>query len=269
MIVAPWRWRPHWQMIANMLKDNYDNEISSDDVMIFNEYVRTPVSEIRQQYPGSRIIVYQAEPLLSRDHYWPMDVIISNIQDADEIWDYDYENFLYLEKLGLPVKWRPLMFSESVRHCSATRPKDIDVLVYGLFSERRGHWLSLLHMGMNPDKKIYTVCNVMHPEIDDLIDRSRVIVNWHQHPDQMQQEQTRISYLLANGKHVVSERSSINYYGDLIHEFTTRDEMIDQINHVLNTMSPDKELKIFSAYRHRTFDDWLQAAQTQLTKPLE
>ena len=252
----PDRWKQHWRMVSDAVQDVYAQHLRPDDVLIFSLYLRTPVQEFRQQYPGQRLIVYQAEPLLGSEHYWPRDNIINNIRDADEIWDYDIENCQVLADLGLPVRFRPLRASSTMRRTDLGVVRDIDVLVYGLFSERRGQWLHELHMGMNPDRKIYTVCNVMHPELDRLIDRSRVVVNWHQHPDQNQQEQTRISYLLANGKHVVTETSSINYYGDLVQEFTTRDEMIESIVRILDQYHPQQELDTYADFQQLDWDHW-------------
>ena len=258
--VTPDRWKPFWLMLAQTLDHCYGSELARDDVMVFSRYLREPVQDLRQQYPNNRMIVYQAEPLLSRDHYWNPDSIINNIRDADEIWDYDYENYLLLQQHGLAVKFRPMLCADPVRSCGIMQPRDIDVLVYGLFSERRGEWLHHLHMGMNPDKTIYTVCNVMHPEIDRLIERSKVIVNWHQHPDQRQQEQTRLSFLLTNGKHVVSERSSINYYGDLVREFDTVPEMIDLVNQAINSYDPRQELDRYHKFSTITQQDFLERA---------
>jgi hypothetical protein len=264
VFLYPDRWAPHWQMLCRIIGTHYGNNFAPDDVVILGRYLREPVALFRQQYPGRRIIVFQTEPLLSQDHYWNPDRIINNIRDADEIWDYDWENFLLLKNQGLPANFCPLLSCDAVVHCQPNPVKDIDVLIYALFSERRGIWLHHLHMGLNPEVNVWTVCNVMHPEIDQLIHRSRVIVNWHQHDDQRQQEQTRFSYLLSNGKHVVSEQSSINYYGDLVDEFTGVDQMIDLVNHRLRNYHPDNEILIKNRFRDMTWLDFQQNAQKTL-----
>ena len=261
MVIIPQRWPTHWHMISRMLRDHYSQDFTDNDLMLMGVCNKDTVESYRLQYPDhERIIVFQCEPLLSESHYWNPQTIINNMQGADEIWDYDYENYQLLLDHGLPAKFCPLLFSDENRTCSVTRPKDIDILVYGLFTARRGHWLHELHMAMNPDVKIYSVCNVLHPDIDQLVDRSKVIVNWHQHPDQWQQEQTRISWLLTNGKNVVSERSRINYYGDLIREFDTVTQMTDHLTDILRGWSPTSELRISSEFMHMSRDTFLQRA---------
>lgn len=82
------------------------------------------------------------------------------------------------------------------------REKDIDVLHYGAISQRRDKILTELE---EKGLKVERAFNVYGKERDDLIKRSKVVLNMHQHDDTQILEAVRVSYLMANSKVVVCE----------------------------------------------------------------
>jgi hypothetical protein len=74
---------------------------------------------------------------------------------------------------------------------------------------------------------------VFNDELLEYIANSKIVLNTHYY-ESFLQEQVRIFELLINNKVVISETSRRNNFGDLIYEFTTKEEMIILINNILN-----------------------------------
>lgn len=107
------------------------------------------------------------------------------------------------------------------------RDKDIDVLHYGAISERRDKILTELE---NKGVKVERAFNVYGKERDDLIKRSKVILNIHQHDDTQILESVRVTYLMANSKLVVCEHSGDTEVPDRLDEglvFANYDDLVD------------------------------------------
>ena len=48
------------------------------------------------------------------------------------------------------------------------------------------------------------------------------------------QQQTRINYALTNNKCVISQKNNINYYGDKIVEFDTKEDLLSKLVYLLD-----------------------------------
>lgn len=213
----------------------------------------------KAKHPGKKIIIYQLELLTSPQSLWynensTVPLTIERTKRAkrwfdgcDLILEYDYTNLDFLKEKGYGDKtiFHPLEYSEANVRELPTVEKKYDVLFYGAINESR---VALL----NEVRNHFNVCivgNFNPPEIKDLatfeiidsqygdyiwpyINESKVILNLHYYPGS--QEQVRIYELLCNGVSVLSEKSNINYFGDLISEFSTKDEMISKLQGLLN-----------------------------------
>jgi hypothetical protein len=121
------------------------------------------------------------------------------------VWDYGERNAANLAAMGVPqprvvpIGWVP----ELERIVPAASP-DIDVLFYGSWNERRAHVFDELRRA---GARVEAVYGVYGAERDALIARSRVVLNVHFFEAKVF-EIVRISYLLANGCAVVSERGA-------------------------------------------------------------
>jgi hypothetical protein len=83
-------------------------------------------------------------------------------------------------------------------------PQDIDVLIYGIPSALRlGTFEALCMRGVTS----VFVCGLYGSARDELIARSKVVMNLNRHRS-MIFEIVRVSYLLANGKAVVADRQA-------------------------------------------------------------
>ncbi len=119
------------------------------------------------------------------------------------VWDYSLRNIGAFGAMGngdavfhVPVGFMPEM--SRIKPC---RTQDIDVLFYGSVNERRKKILDALS---REGLRVEALFGVYGAERDARIARSRVVLNLHFY-DSSIFELVRVSYLLANGKAVVSE----------------------------------------------------------------
>jgi hypothetical protein len=117
-------------------------------------------------------------------------------------WDYSEKNLAEL-KLGYWGKHVPIGY---VPELTRIRPnvQDIDVLFYGSINERRK---KILEDCTNAGLKVCAAFNCYGPERDDLIARSKVVLNVHYYESKIF-EIVRCSYLMANRKCIVTEESN-------------------------------------------------------------
>jgi hypothetical protein len=151
-------------------------------------------------------VFYQLEQLPGSTT-WMTPARMELLRGGLEVWDYSPENVAALTANGVRnVRLLPLGYHENL----ATIPhadKDVDVLFYGSLNARRKALL----------EELARHCVVRHlfgvygEERDRWIARSRIVLNVHFYPAQIM-EQARVSYLLNNGRFVVSEESPHNPY---------------------------------------------------------
>lgn len=170
--------------------------------------------------PGYRTLVLGTNLLL--DHPQPLadDAILYNLEQVQsgpwfndrvialfrqyELWDYSERNAVTLTGLGLRrPKVVPIGWHRSLRRIEA-KEEDIDVLFYGCINDRRHHIIEqLLKRGVN----VKTLFGTYGKERDEYIARSKIVLNMHYYEARVF-EMVRVSYLLGNGRLVLSERGS-------------------------------------------------------------
>jgi hypothetical protein len=246
-----------------MAKNSYYNELH-DSVLIFSLYLYSDINEFRIKHPGCKLIVYQMEPLCTIDHWWKPEKIIAELKKADEVWDYDYQNVILLKLHGINAKFKPFLYTSENEYRINDSTRDIDVLFYGTASPKRGQWLSDVLFHIHETVNAVCLTNIFHPTIENYINRSKIIINIHNAPSVRQQEQPRLGYLLTNGKHIISEKSSINYYGDLITEVNDWKEMVITIHDILKNYDIENEKNIKNRFSQISYDDITTHAKQEL-----
>jgi hypothetical protein len=119
-------------------------------------------------------------------------------------WDYSQANIEYLAALGMPrPTYVPIGYAPELTRI-APCPEDVDVLFYGVLSERRYTVLKNLH---ERGFRVKWLSGVIGASRDAWIARSKIVLNVH-YWDAKIFEIARVSYLLANKRTVVSERGS-------------------------------------------------------------
>ena len=226
----------HWNDISQMVNENYAHEYEPNDLLIMAVHHHHSIEKIKSENPGhGKVIIYQLEPL-NKSHWWSEDHIIPILKDADEVWDYDLDNIKKLKSHGIEAKFKPFLYTEGLKRIKNSSEPDIDILFYGTLSDYRYKFLENINHYGNLGT---TVCAFALTEeiLDEFIGRSKIIIDLQLNDkEKFIQKQTRLYYALINNKCVLSEKSSRNYYGDLILEADNDiDEVLNQATFLLTT----------------------------------
>ena len=200
-------------------------------IIVLGYQIACPIEQFRQENPGKEIIVYQFEQLHDASP-WNCEHVLNWLKNADEIWDYDPQNIQWMNLRGISAKFTPLMFTPNLNRIQNIENPDIDILFYGYCNQRRFQIISEVTARLHW-MKTYIVNAVYGDELDQLIGRSKVVVNIHAY-DFSPQEQARLFYLAGNAKCIISEKSPRNFLGDAIIE-ADREILHSIILHHINT----------------------------------
>jgi SAM-dependent methyltransferase len=123
-----------------------------------------------------------------------------------QIWDYSLQNIQRWQAMNpaSPPIHVPLGYVPELTRITSAPNQDIDVLFYGSLNDRRRRVVKALQ---DAGVKVHSVFGVYGTERDNLIARSKIILNVHFY-DAKVFEIVRVSYLFANSKAVVTEVSS-------------------------------------------------------------
>jgi hypothetical protein len=204
----------HWYDIVTMLDENYPTENSS---IFLGTYFFEGVDSYRKQLGKNvKLIIYQTEPLVD-NHWHPLDKIINNLKSADEIWEYDINNYHYLRRMGFTnVSFKPFLFTKALENIPEKEP-EIDILFYGTMTPHRYEVLKKIEL-FNRRRKFVSLWFITGKELREYISKSKIVLDLNTWSNGYQ-KQSRISYLLNNKKCVLSEKSLNNFYGNAIFEF--------------------------------------------------
>lgn len=219
-----------------MLEENYCSNLDNDTTVIVGACAQYSINEMRATgaIQRKKIIAYQLEPLMT-NHWHPAHKIIQNLQGADEVWDYDLDNIELLKTHGINAKYRPFLYTDKLKRIQNSENPDIDVLFYGTLMPRRTKIIyDSIYNYVYPQGREDTVLNasivclnhVWGEKLDNFIARSKIVLNLNPHDGENRQQQSRIFYSLINNKCVISEKSKRNYFGELINEFSTPEELM-------------------------------------------
>jgi hypothetical protein len=175
---------------------------------------------LNQIYTDATNIVIGAHLLdVSRISQLPKNSIILNTEQLDGIniawltpilqfakhfslWDYSLKNISKLNDLGFnKVKFLELGYQSELQRIPKSSLQDIDVLFYGSMNPRREKIIAELR---EHDLNVHVSFAVYGPQRDELISRSKVVLNHHYYDTEIY-EVVRSSYLINNAKLVVSE----------------------------------------------------------------
>ncbi|WP_052507027.1 hypothetical protein [Desulfonatronovibrio magnus] len=146
-------------------------------------------------------IVYNLEPLDRDSHTLGQHTY--EMMGRLTTWDYSLRNIARLEKLfpGGDFRHAPVGYMPQLTCIPKSSDLDIDVLFYGSVNPRRA---SILNALKQAGLKVASVFGVYGQDRDNLISRSKVVLNMHFYSASIL-EMVRVSYLLANKKAVVAE----------------------------------------------------------------
>lgn len=122
------------------------------------------------------------------------------------IWDYSDGNVEGWQALGAKnVFVAPVSYAPVLQRIPRAQTQDIDVLIYGMPGKDR---LDAFHYIAHSGLTTIFVCGLYGKARDDLIARSKIIVNINLYEPCKIFEVVRVSYLLANRKAVIADVAS-------------------------------------------------------------
>ncbi len=213
-----YRYNHVFDHVETMLREYVgSNPAYNQTVFVLGYNVLKDLTEVRQKYPGYRIIIYQLEQLFEGSH-WVNRHSYEMLKQAHEIWDYDYANIQWMrQNYRLDAKFVPMLYTKSLQVIPPNPNPDIDILFYGYLHERRAKLVFYLQQKLAGRYKLFDLYGVWGQELDSYIARSKIILNVHG-SETAKQEQVRMFYPVLNSRCVVSEKSEYNYLGNSIVE---------------------------------------------------
>jgi len=154
-------------------------------------------------------IYYNLEQISGHSHYdrnAPKDTV-RLIAAKFRIWDYTGANIPTWERLNpaWPIKLVPIGYAPVLTRIESARTRDIDVLIYGAVGPQRLAVFASLGRLVNEGLSAVFASGLYGTARDDLIARSKIVLNVNNIPRAKIFEIVRVSYLLANSKAVVSD----------------------------------------------------------------
>jgi len=221
--------------IKNFMLSKFDIEEYKNSVIVVGGSDFSCIQYCREQHTNKKIIAYNWEQLVDCNQWINVSHVISEMKKADEIWDYDHLNKLYLSKFyNVSVsKVMPFEYYSNIEMLSNKKNPTIDVLVYGSLNERRARILANIQLQLYDSVSIVIVAGMSRESTYKYIENSKIVLNLHGFEPWSRQEQERIGFLLGNKKCVISEISQENYFTDAILE-SRLDDLIYNINYALH-----------------------------------
>jgi len=205
-------------------------------------------------------------------HVTPKDSIIYNLEQVRpetnrvcrkllnfEVWDYSQKNVDKLKELGVKnIHHVPIGYVPELSYFERGYNRDIDILFYGSVNERRAKIIEKLKEVPNLNFQI--VHHVYGEERDNLISRSKLVINLHNHDTEIL-EMVRVSHLIQNRIPVLCERNANTEVPDYVENSvltSTYDNFVETaLNLLKNTSeldaSAEKALNNFKNYPMENF----------------
>lgn len=158
-------------------------------------------------------IVYQFEQTGNPDSTWFNKYYMNHLKNALAVWDYSSVNCQNLLNDGIKnIQYVPIEYMTTMKKITQKpiHEKDIDIFFYGSINQRR---LDIIQQLQNKGLNVVYRYNIWNDERDELISRSKIILNMHYYQKGIL-ETARLSYLLSNDCFVVSETSVDNHLDD-------------------------------------------------------
>src|SRR5574343_1053774 len=223
-----------FEHIKNFVLHKFDTEEYINSLIIVGGNDFSCIDYCRVVFSDKKIIAYNWEQLVDCNQWLNVSYLISAIKKADEIWDYDYLNELYLNKFyNIKVsKVFPFEYYQEMEILVNNPNPEIDLLIYGTLNERRARILASIQPYLYDKVSIAIIAGMSREATYKYIENSKVVLNLHGFEPWSRQEQERIGFLLGNKKCVISEISQENYFNGAILE-SRIDELLYTIKYAL------------------------------------
>lgn len=179
---------------------------SATNIIIGAQMVRM---EVLEKLPASTI-VYNFEQVRGKnvDELKPQ---LAYSAANFKVWDYSEANADVWRQLNADCQIVPVGYAEPMTRIPKAQIQDIDVLLYGMpGKDRLDAFFHLCHTGL----KAIFVCGLYGEQRDELISRSKIIVNINLYSRSKIFEIVRASYLMANRKAIVADIDAETFIED-------------------------------------------------------
>lgn len=183
------------------------NLVESDDVTYIILGANACIN-VEMKIPKNSIVVNFEQ--LFENASWATGPYMKILKE-NQVWDYDIDNVKWLRNKGCNnIKTLTYGFSPTMIYDENIDGKeDIDVLFFGSITQRRWKILKYLKNALPPHLNFQHIYGIWGKHRDDIVRRSKIIINIHAFENHSRFEMTRISYLLSNKKAVISEPSDV------------------------------------------------------------
>lgn len=150
--------------------------------------------------------VYNLEPLIVEKGH-DINAIAQLKEFAVKVYDFDKRNVEILKSYDIDAEWRPCVLNDGLMEWVGDygHDRDIDILhIGGVFPRRKA---VLDKLKAVPCINVVEVLGIYGTEASELMKRAKIVINIHRDSEQQAQEQLRISWAIACGCLVVSEKS--------------------------------------------------------------
>jgi predicted O-methyltransferase YrrM len=227
--------------------------------------------------PGTGTNIIFGAELFSPDKALPPNSIVFNLEQPSHpsmenlrklisssgvlVWDYNQSNVEVWQQAGIQATHVPIGYTPNLTRIPRASNQDIDCLFYGWMTPRRAKLIQdLKASGLN----VVATDSCYGGGRDQLISRSKLVLNIN-HDGRDLFNIVRVSYLLANYKCVVSEKSSDAHYYPWVHNAIAEceyPEMVELCEQLADDDSPRfgyEELGL-EAIKSQDFTATVQAA---------
>jgi len=238
--------------------------VGAINILIGSTIFASRYQQLNEKLKNVPYIVYQLEHLddqhglLSQwGEYYEL------IKNAVAVWDFSPGSSSFLVTKGLSnIFYLPPGFHRSLEKFVPAISQDIDVLFIGSPHPRRDKVLSALKSrGVN----VRNIPKLFGARRNQLMARSKIILNIHAWDEINSLETVRISFLLANRNFVISESSDHNPYGDgLI--YASYDEIVEKCIYFLGQPKLAREAIGFKGFMNVHHIDFAKNVENILTQ---
>lgn len=224
--------------IEEMTRENYSCASDESVLLNANDIKFSEFQKMQQANP--KIIVYNYEQLSLTSKWWNPNYQ-AILKSAYKIWDYNKENIEFLKQFGIAAEYKPVKPTQSLKRLPK-KDRDIDVLFFGALTERRVAYLRSI-MKQLPGVRFEVAQFVYGKDLEDLIARTKLILNIHAFDAYRNQEIVRFLFPLMNNKCILTEHSDNDEYAGNSVLYSDVENMPDAIKFILDNKLYDREVK--------------------------
>jgi hypothetical protein len=230
---------------------------SATNIIIGAQMIRMDVLE---KLPPSTI-VYNFEQMRGLDSSTMKPQMVHAATNF-KLWDYSEANADVWRQLNADYRIVPVGYAEPLTRIPKAPVQDIDVLMYGMpGSDRLSAFFHLCNTGL----KTVFVCGLYGEPRDELISRSKLIVNINLYSRSKIFEIVRASYLFANRKAIVADIDAETFIEEDIRSgicASSPSMLVDQCHELIKNESSRKALEDagFEVIRNRDIRRILETA---------